>query len=79
MTNDDREGQIFLSRPHMDNGLFFLLTAKYSFYIGKHGKDFLAMPWVCLRFMIVEFPDHTHLLFLKKILITLRCDMVKLF
>ena len=21
---------------------------------------FLAMPWVCLRFMIVAFPDHTH-------------------
>ena len=25
---------------------------------------FLAVPWVCLRFVIVEFPDHTHLLFL---------------
>ena len=25
---------------------------------------FLAVPWVCLRFMIVVFPDHTHLLFL---------------
>ena len=25
---------------------------------------FLAMPWVCLRFVIVVFPDHTHLLFL---------------
>ena len=24
---------------------------------------FLAVPWVCLRFMIVVFPDHTHLLF----------------
>ena len=24
---------------------------------------FLAMPWGCLRFMIVVFPDHTHLLF----------------
>ena len=21
---------------------------------------FLAVPWVCLRFMIVVFPDHTH-------------------
>ena len=20
----------------------------------------LAMPWVCLRFVIVVFPDHTH-------------------
>ena len=25
---------------------------------------FLAVPWVCLRFAIVVFPDHTHLLFL---------------
>ena len=24
---------------------------------------FLKVPWVCLRFMIVVFPDHTHLLF----------------
>ena len=22
------------------------------------------MPWVCLRFVIVVFPDHTHLLVL---------------
>ena len=25
---------------------------------------FLTVPWVCLRFVIVVFPDHTHLLFL---------------
>ena len=24
----------------------------------------LALPWVCLQFVIVVFPDHTHLLFL---------------
>ena len=24
----------------------------------------LAVPWVCLQFVIVVFPDHTHLLFL---------------
>ena len=24
---------------------------------------FLVVPWVCLQFMIVVFPDHTHLLF----------------
>ena len=29
------------------------------------GWLFLAVPWVCLRFVIVVFPDHTHLLFLK--------------
>ena len=25
---------------------------------------FLAVPWVCLQFVRVVFPDHTHLLFL---------------
>ena len=25
---------------------------------------FLAVPWACLWFVIVVFPDHTHLLFL---------------
>ena len=25
---------------------------------------FLAVPWVCLLFVIVVFPDHTNLLFL---------------
>ena len=25
---------------------------------------FLAVPWGCLRFVIVVFPDHTHLIFL---------------
>ena len=26
---------------------------------------FLAVPWGCQRFVIVVFPDHTHLLFLE--------------
>ena len=26
---------------------------------------FLAVPWGCLRFVVVVFPDHTHLLFFK--------------
>ena len=25
---------------------------------------FLAVPWVCLQFVIVVFPDHSHLLYL---------------
>ena len=25
---------------------------------------FLAVPWVCLQFVIVVYSDHTHLLFL---------------
>ena len=28
---------------------------------------FLAVPWVCLRFVIMVFPDHTNLPFLLKI------------
>ena len=28
---------------------------------------FLAVPRGCLRFVIVVFPDHTHLLFLKTV------------
>ena len=28
---------------------------------------FLAVPWACLRFVIVVFPDHTHLLFFSSI------------
>ena len=30
---------------------------------------FLAVPWGCLRFVIVQFPDHTHLLFLTLLVI----------
>ena len=29
---------------------------------------FLAVPWVCLQFIIVVFPDHTRLLFLGRII-----------
>ena len=29
---------------------------------------FLAVPWVCMQFVIVVFPDHTHLLFLNHLL-----------
>ena len=32
--------------------------------LGQNGI-FLAVPRGCLRFMIVVFPDHTNLLFLK--------------
>ena len=28
---------------------------------------FLAVPWGCLQFVIVVFPDHTHLLFLSSL------------
>ena len=29
---------------------------------------FLAVPWGCLRFLIVVFPDHTHLLFINDLM-----------
>ena len=29
---------------------------------------FLAVPWVCLQFLIVVFSDHTHLLIFMKLL-----------
>ena len=29
---------------------------------------FLAVPWVSLQFVIVVFPDHTHLLFFTRII-----------
>ena len=28
------------------------------------GWLFLAVPWLCMQFVIVVFPDHAHLLFL---------------
>ena len=28
---------------------------------------FLAVPWGCLQFVIVVFPDHTHLLFRRQL------------
>ena len=30
---------------------------------------FFPVPWGCLRFVIVVFPDHTHLLFLRIMII----------
>ena len=34
---------------------------------------FLAVPWGCLQFVILVFPDHTHLLFLMSRLLCLCC------
>ena len=34
---------------------------------------FLALQWGCLRFVIVVFPDHAHLLFLMSRLLCLCC------
>ena len=36
------------------------------------GRLFLAVPWGCLQFVIVIFPDHAHLLFI------MNCSMVQI-
>ena len=35
VTNGNHKGRFFLSHPHTNDGLFFLLTKNTSFYIGK--------------------------------------------
>ena len=35
----------------------------FSWCIMMVERLFLAVPWDCVRFVIVVFPDHTHLLF----------------
>ena len=45
-----------------------LLCVHSSFAIilmGKSVKLFCALPFVCLQFVIVVYPDYTHLLFLR--------------
>ena len=37
-----------------------------SWYLVMVEWLFLAVPWGCLRFVIVVFPDHTYLIFLKR-------------
>ena len=44
-------------------GLVTLLSFS-SWFLVIVMRLFLAVPWVCLQFVIVEFPDHAHLLFL---------------
>ena len=38
---------------------------------------FLTVPWGCLQFVIVVFPDHTHLLFLIRRLSLIGIDALK--
>ena len=37
---------------------------------------FLAVPWDCLQFVIVVFPDHTHLLFFSIYLLLFQNDNI---
>ena len=39
------------------------LLSLSSWFLEMVVWPFLVVPWVCLRFVIVVFPDHTHLLF----------------
>ena len=39
---------------------------------------FLEVPWVCLQFMFVVYPEHTHLRFLHEISISDKLKMVKM-
>ena len=42
-------------------GLLYLSSWCFVMFEGL----FLAVPWGCLQFVIVVFPDHNHLLFFK--------------
>ena len=44
------------------------LLSLSSWCLVIHVWLFLAVLWVCLQFVIVVFPDHTHLLFLLKLM-----------
>ena len=39
------------------------LLGLFSWCLVMVEQLFLVVPWDCLRFVIVVFPDHTHLLF----------------
>ena len=49
----------------MGKGELVALLILSSWFLVMVERLFLAVPWGCLRFVIVVFPDHTHLLFLK--------------
>ena len=40
----------------------FALLSLSSWYLEIVVWLFFAVPWLCLQFVIVVFPDHTHLL-----------------
>ena len=41
-----------------------------SWYILMVERLFLVVPWGCLRFVTVVFPDHTHLVFFRLFMFT---------
>ena len=50
-----------------------------SWCLVKVEQLFFAVPWGCLRFVIVVFPDHTRLLFLLSSLIARRWSDFRLY
>ena len=48
-------------------GWLVALLGLFSWCLLVVGWLFFAVPWGCLRFVVVMFPDHTHLLFLASI------------
>ena len=51
MTNGDREGGIFLSNPHTNNGFFFLLTTKYLILYWKNMKNLKGFQKISITMM----------------------------
>ena len=49
----------------MGKGQLIALLNLSSWCLVMVERLFLAVPWGCLQFVIVVFPDHTHLLFFK--------------
>ena len=47
-----------------------------SWYLVMFERLFLAVPWGCLRFVILVFPDYTHLLFWKIWPYSINCKSV---
>ena len=47
----------------MGKGGLIALLGLYSWCLVVVERLFLAVPRACLQFVIVVFPDHTHLLF----------------
>ena len=45
------------------------LLSLSSWFLLTVGRLFLAVLWVSMQFVIVVFPDHTHLLFLNVLLL----------
>ena len=55
----------FLYCNHLDGEELAALLNLSSWCFVIVERLFLAVPWGCLRFVIVVFPDYSHLLFLK--------------